>query len=168
MTDRPFPGRDDLVVGRWSARFRGRRFPVATGRGGIGTKRAEGDGVTPRGFHRLEAVLHRPDRVAGGFGTPIGPALGWSDDPADPDYNWPVSHPNSFSHEVMRRPDGQYDLLAVTDWNRRPVVPGAGSAICLHVWRGPRTATAGCIAFRRCELAWILDRWTPRSRVVVR
>jgi hypothetical protein len=33
-------GREDLVVTRWSARFLGRRFPVAVGRGGIGVKRA--------------------------------------------------------------------------------------------------------------------------------
>ena len=55
----------DLVVGRWGARFRGRRFPCAVGRGGIGEKRAEGDGITPVGRHRIEAVLGRPDRVRG-------------------------------------------------------------------------------------------------------
>ena len=49
----------DLVVGRWGARFGGRRFPCAVGRGGIGAKRAEGDGVTPVGRHRIEAVLWR-------------------------------------------------------------------------------------------------------------
>ena len=52
------------MVGRWGARFRGRRFPCAVGRGGIGEKRAEGDGITPVGRHRIEAVLRRPDRVS--------------------------------------------------------------------------------------------------------
>jgi L,D-peptidoglycan transpeptidase YkuD (ErfK/YbiS/YcfS/YnhG family) len=47
-------------------------------------------------------------------------------------------------------------------------VPGRGSAIFLHVWRRPRHPTAGCIAFARADLAFILARWTPRSRVVVR
>ena len=37
----------DLVVGRWGARFGGRRFACAVGRGGIGVKRAEGTG-SPR------------------------------------------------------------------------------------------------------------------------
>jgi L,D-peptidoglycan transpeptidase YkuD (ErfK/YbiS/YcfS/YnhG family) len=78
-----------------------------------------------------------------------------------------VRRPHPFRHEALRRADPVYDLVAVLDWNRRPAVPGAGSAIFLHVWRGPRRRTEGCIAFRRRDLAWILLRWTPRSRVVV-
>jgi L,D-peptidoglycan transpeptidase YkuD (ErfK/YbiS/YcfS/YnhG family) len=165
----------DLVVGRWGARLGGRRFPCAVGRGGIGVKRAEGDGVTPVGRHRIEAVLRRADRMrppgrgrAGVGGGPIGPSDGWSDDPADPDYNRRVRRPHRHRCEPLRRADRQYDLVAVLDWNRRPVVPGRGSAIFLHVWRRPRHPTAGCIAFRAADLAWILARWTPRSRVVVR
>ncbi|WP_367278484.1 L,D-transpeptidase [uncultured Amaricoccus sp.] len=164
----------DLVVGPWGARFRGRIFPCAIGGGGIGEKRAEGDRITPAGRHRIEAVLRRPDRRAAG--TPatllpthaIGPRDGWSDDPADPDYNHPVLRPRRFGHEALRRPDRMYDLVAVLDWNRHPPVPGRGSAIFLHVWRRPRHPTAGCVAFRPEDLAWILRRWTPRDRVVIR
>ena len=166
----------DLVVGRWGARFGGRRFACAVGRGGIGVKRAEGDGVTPAGRHRIEAVLVRKDR-AGRVGFPsvsrsfsvatIGPFDGWSDDPGDPAYNRPVRAPHRWRHEALRRADRQYDLVAVLDWNRHPPVPGRGSAIFLHVWRRPRQPTAGCIAFARADLGWILARWTPRSRVVV-
>ena len=36
---------------------------MSVGRGGIGEKRAEGDGVTPAGRHRIEAVLRRADRL---------------------------------------------------------------------------------------------------------
>ena len=145
----------DLVVGRWGARFRGRRFPCAVGRGGIGEKRAEGDGVTPVGRHRIEAVLRRPDR-AGCAGRGLAAARsglrdGWSDDPADPAYNRPVLRPHRFGHEALRRADPMYDLVAVLDWNRHPVVPGRGSAIFLHVWRKPRHPTAGCVAFRRAR-----------------
>jgi len=174
----------DLVVGPWGARFRGRRFPCAVGRGGIGVKRAEGDGVTPVGRHRIEAVLVRKDRAKPvGFASvsrsfsvativdgalPIGPRDGWSDDPADPAYNRLVRRPHPWRHEALRRPDRCYDLVAVLDWNRHPPVPGRGSAIFLHVWRRPRRPTAGCVAFARADLAWILARWGRRSRVVVR
>jgi L,D-peptidoglycan transpeptidase YkuD (ErfK/YbiS/YcfS/YnhG family) len=48
------------------------------------------------------------------------------------------------------------------------VVPGRGSAIFLHVWRKPRHPTAGCIAFARDDLAWILAHWQRASRVVAR
>jgi L,D-peptidoglycan transpeptidase YkuD (ErfK/YbiS/YcfS/YnhG family) len=160
----------DLVVGRWGARFGARHLPCAVGRGGIGHKRAEGDGVTPVGRHRIEAVLWRPDRAARPLARarPIRPHDGWSDDPADPAYNWPVRRPHRFGHELLRRADRQYDLVAVLDWNRAPVVAGRGSAVFLHVWRGPRRPTAGCIAFRRADLAFLLRHWSPRSRVVVR
>lgn len=157
----------DLVVTRWGARLGNRRFPCATGRGGVGEKRREGDGVTPTGRHRVEAVLHRPDRLRR-QGRAIGPRDGWSDDPKDPAYNRQVRRPHEFSHEALYRADRQYDLLAVLDWNRAPVVPGRGSAIFLHVWRRPRHPTAGCIAFRRRDLQFILARLGPRGRVVVR
>jgi L,D-peptidoglycan transpeptidase YkuD (ErfK/YbiS/YcfS/YnhG family) len=160
----------DLHVGRWGARFGGRRMPCAVGRGGIGVKRAEGDGVTPAGRHRIEMVLWRPDRGARPRirARPIGAGDLWSDDPADPAYNTLVRRPHAFSHEVLRRADRQYDLVAVLDWNRGPAVPGRGSAIFLHLWRGARRPTAGCIALRRRDLAFLLRHWTRRSRVVVR
>jgi L,D-peptidoglycan transpeptidase YkuD (ErfK/YbiS/YcfS/YnhG family) len=160
----------DLVVGPWGARFRGRRFPCAVGRGGIGKKAREGDGITPVGRHAVEAVLRRPDRTRfpGPWRAAIGPGDGWSDDPDDPGYNGRVRRPHGFGCEALRRPDPVYDIVAVLDWNRHPPVPGRGSAIFLHVWRAPRHPTAGCVAFRRQDLAWILARWTPRSRVVVR
>ncbi|TPE52068.1 L,D-transpeptidase family protein [Amaricoccus solimangrovi] len=163
-----------LFVGPWGARFAGRRFPCAVGRGGIGAKRSEGDGVTPAGAHRLEALLYRPDRAIGRAGAralrggrAIGPRDGWSDDPADPAYNTAVSLPRAACHERLRRADPMYDLVGVLDWNRHPVVPGRGSAIFLHLWRRPRRPTAGCVAFRGADLVWILARWTPRSRVIV-
>ncbi len=159
-----------LVVGRWGARFLNRNFPCAIGRGGIGAKRREGDAITPAGVHRIESVLRRGPAPAAAClpQRRIGPFDGWSDDPADPAYNGPIRRPCPTSHEAIFRPDHLYDLVAVLDWNRAPVVPGRGSAIFLHVWRRPRHPTAGCIAFAPRDLAFILARWTPRSRVVVR
>jgi len=170
----------DLVVRPWGARFMGRSLPCAVGRGGIGAKRGEGDGITPEGVHRIERILVRADRKTGAghsrstrrfpgdAHSVIGPADGWSDDPADPCYNRPVRRPHRFSHEALRRADPMYDLVAALDWNRTPAVAGLGSAIFLHVWRKPRHPTAGCVAFARADLEWVLARWTPRSRVVVR
>jgi L,D-peptidoglycan transpeptidase YkuD (ErfK/YbiS/YcfS/YnhG family) len=159
-----------LRVGRWGARFMGRFMPCAVGRGGIGAKRAEGDGITPEGVRRIEVALRRARCGARARGVAlrvIGPFDGWSDDPTDPAYNGPVRRPHGFSCEALHRPDRVYDLVAALDWNRDPVEPGRGSAIFLHAWRGPRRPTAGCVAFAPRDLAWILARWTPRSRVLI-
>ncbi len=158
----------DLVVTCWSARFQGLSFPVATGRGGIGRKSGEGDGVTPLGTYNIVQVLARNDRLRA-RSEPIRPHMGWSDDPGDPDYNALIyRHRSAFSHEVLMRPDPLYDLIAVLDFNIAPTKAGAGSAIFLHCWRRPRYPTEGCIAFAPHHLAFILENWSERSRVLVR
>lgn len=163
---------DDIVVTRWAARFGGRVFPVAVGRGGIVDARAkrEGDGATPAGVHRLIGLLYRPDRMArpAVWARPIGPFDLWSDDPGDPDYNLPVRVPHAYGHERMTRPGPVYDLVVITDWNWPQADPGHGSAIFVHVWRGPRQPTAGCVAFARRDLLWIAARIRPETRLIVR
>ena len=164
----------DLLVGPWGARFLGRRFPCSLGRNGIrpAAAKTEGDLTSPAGTWRLTGLYWRADR--GGRpvtvipAQPLGPQQGWAEDPNDPAYNCPIRHPHDFPADRMARGDGLYDLCAVTDHNAEPVVPGAGSAIFVHLWRGPRRPTAGCVAFRRPDLEWILARWTPRSWLVIR
>lgn len=164
----------DLVVGPWGARFLGRRFPCSVGRGGVrpAAIKTEGDMASPAGEWRLLWLYWRADRLAcppaGMPAIPLGPRQGWSEDPADPAYNRPIRHPHPFPADRMARGDGLYDICAVTDHNFDPVVPDMGSAIFVHLWRRARWPTAGCIAFRRPDLEWILARWTPRSRLVIR
>lgn len=164
----------DMVVGPWGARFLGRRFPCSTGRGGIisGSAKAEGDLGTPTGTFRLLWLYWRADRhprpASILAAAPLGPSQGWSETPEDPAYNCPIRHPHGFPSDRMARGDGLYDICVVTDQNRNPIVPNAGSAIFVHTWRKPRHPTAGCVAFRRPDLQWILARWTPHSRMIVR
>lgn len=160
----------DLVIGRWGARFLGRRFPCSIGRGGISADKREGDEATPVGRYRILGGMYRADRSArpqGAALTPSGHRDIWSDDPADPAYNsLGRAGACGFSHERMRRGDSLYDLVLFTDHNR-PAIAGRGSAIFVHLWKAPRNPTAGCVAFRRADLAWIWARWTPRSRLVI-
>ncbi|MFZ9133868.1 MAG: L,D-transpeptidase family protein [Gemmobacter sp.] len=102
------------------------------------------------------------------WAVPIGPGDLWSDDPADPDYNLMVRAPHPFGHERLRRADGQYDALLVTGWNWPRAVAGRGSAIFVHVRRGPQHPTAGCVGLARADLLWIARRLRPWSRLVVR
>ena len=166
-------GFDDLVVTKWGARFQGRRFCCAVGRGGIGVKRGEGDGITPLGTYRLGGVGYRSDRVS--FDAPaldcwpINLVDIWSDDPRDPRYNQEIrARSHRFSHEKLRRADPLYDIFAIVDYNWPDAKAGAGSAIFLHKWRKPRHPTEGCIAFDELDLVEILSGWTERSRLIIR
>jgi len=161
---------DDLVLTPTGVRFLGRRFPVAIGQGGVTDDKREGDGATPRGVLRITRMLYRADRLARPvpWAVPIGPCDLWSDDPRDRAYNTAVRAPHPFSHERLGRPDPLYDVVLTTDWNAAPAVPGRGSAIFLHTWRRPRFPTAGCLAFRRDHLLWMLPRLRPGTRVLVR
>ena len=165
------PDVHDLIVTPSGLRFMGRRWPCTVGRGGIvgaGAKR-EGDGATPRGIHRIVGMLYRPDRIArpADWAVPIGPRDLWSDDSADADYNLMVRAPHGYSHEALRRADPMYDLVLITDWNWPSAVPGRGSAIFVHQWRGPGRPTAGCVALRRGHLHRIAARLKPVSRLVI-
>src|SRR6056297_1365895 len=159
----------DMVLTPMGLRFQGRCYPCTIGRGGHASDKREGDGATPRGAHRIVGMLYRPDRMArpADWALPIRPGDLWSDDPADEDYNLMVRTPYASSHEVLRRADPLYDIVLLTDWNWPRAERGRGSAIFVHVWRGPRFPTAGCVAFRRPDLLWIATRLRHASRLVV-
>jgi hypothetical protein len=66
-------------------------YQCTVGRGGVKTKGAEGDGVTPVGLFALGRVFFRPDRCAppatmGMIVAPVNPDDGWCDDPSDGEF----------------------------------------------------------------------------------
>ena len=137
---------------RGRAVFRGRTYLCAIGRGGISADKTEGDGVSPTGEFDIVKILYRP----------ILPTDGWCDDPAHADYNRPVTLPHPAGAETLWRDDALYDLVAVTSHNSNPIVPGAGSAIFVHIAGGADyPPTEGCIAFARADLEAILRDWIP-------
>ena len=115
-------------------------------------------------------MLYRPDRMAkpADWARSFGPGDLWSDDPRDPYYTLMVRAPHAFGHERLTRADPQYDLVLITDWNWPFAVPGRGSAIFLHIWRGPHHPTAGCVAFAQADLVWIAARIRPETRLIIR
>ncbi|KFE34050.1 L,D-transpeptidase family protein [Thioclava atlantica] len=149
--------------------FRGRRFPVEIGRGGITTNKREGDGATPAGCLHVLRMLYRADRLPAPqpWAEPIGPRDLWCDAPDHRDYNQRVAAPFTASHETLRRADPLYDIVLVTDWNYPIATPGRGSAIFLHQRRRQTCPTAGCLAFRRDHLIWIAERIAPGEALVI-
>lgn len=146
---------------------------VTVGRNGIAgfDQKREGDGMTPRGVFTLGPVFG----YAGSAGTkmPYRQATAedaWVDDVASPRYNqWVKGIPANESHEKMRRNDDLYRLGIVVGYNTSPVVPGLGSAIFLHIWRGPEQSTAGCVAMAAADMERIVSWLDPakRPRIVI-
>lgn len=125
----------------------------------------EGDGATPLGAWPVRGVLLRPDRVtlAGPLALPwrwIRPQDGWSDEGADPAYNRPVRHPHAWSAERLWREDGLYDVVVVLGHNDTAPLPGRGSAIFFHCWRGG-DATEGCVAIDKSDMLAVLPLLQP-------
>lgn len=147
-----------LYQGDWSAR-------CALGRGGMRRDKREGDGATPVGRFPLGVVYFRSDRLAPPATSlplaAIDPGLGWCDDPHDKAYNRPVRLPHPARHERMWRNDRLYDLLVVIGYNRESIMPGAGSAIFLHVAKPDYTPTEGCVALALVDLQALLRRCRP-------
>lgn len=164
----------DLIVTRqgegWQARLGARIWRAAVGRSGIGPKLREGDGVSPLGCWPIRRVLYRADKLGGVPVTALPTAAiaaddGWCDAPDHPAYNRPVKLPFAASHEVMWRRDDLYDIVVVLGQNDDPVVPGAGSAIFLHVARPGYGTTEGCAALSREDLLEFLALAAPGTRL---
>lgn len=143
----------------------------ALGRGGVRPDKREGDGATPVGVFPLRRVLYRADRLpAPRTGLPVAaidPADGWCDDPEDPAYNRPVRLPHPARHEALWRDDPVYDLILVIGHNDDPVVPGAGSAVFVHLAREDWRPTEGCVALACPNLLALLRDAAPGDRLIV-
>ena len=144
---------------------------AACGRGGVRADKKEGDGASPSGTYPLLFAMYRADRIgrpASGLPlTPLQPDHAWVDDPADPRYNQLVTLPYPAHAERMWREDGLYDALAVIGYNTDPVIPGAGSAIFLHVARPAFSGTDGCIAVAKDVLLPLLGILGPGSTITI-
>ncbi len=135
-------------------------FDCALGRAGIKQDKREGDGATPCGRFPLRRVFYRADRL----GRPvtdlpvqaIAESDGWCDAPDDSSYNTLITHPYTAGAEHLWRTDNRYNIVAVPGHNDDPVIPGAGSAIFLHVAADDLRATDGCVALRQEDLLTVL------------
>lgn len=150
------------------------RFRCAIGSGGIlaaSTKR-EGDGATPAGVWPMREVLYRADRLPLPVTSlPIRPLQqndGWCDESSDKHYNQYVRHPYPASAEHLWRDDHLYDLVVVLGHNDRPVRPGAGSAIFLHIASPEFLPSAGCVTLQKEDLLTVLREAKTNSCVEVR
>lgn len=151
--------------------WRGRVYPCAVGAAGIRVAKREGDMATPVSCFPLRCLLYRQDREPAPESslpvTAIKRVDGWCDDPADPLYNRPVTLPYPARAEALWRDDRLYDLLVVLGCNDDPVLPGAGSAIFLHLAADNLASTQGCVALKRADFLDIIQCCDTETKLQV-
>ena len=141
-------------------KYKNLKFRCSLGRAGIGKKKKEGDGITPKGKFRILKIYYRFDRIKK-FSTNIKKIkikknMGWCDDPNSRFYNKLISLPNKDHHEKFYRSDNIYDVLVVLNYNMDPIIKGKGSAIFIHIAKKQLKPTAGCVALNKADLLFLL------------
>lgn len=133
----------------------------------------EGDGKAPAGvFHLSKAFGYAPQEQAGWKMPYIGltPSMECVDDEKSKFYNTLVDtatiSPDWGSHEneKMRRADDLYRWGIIVDHNANPPVPGGGSCIFMHIWRGPAQPTVGCTAMPQADMETLLGWLAPARK----
>ncbi len=156
---------------RGSIILAGRRLVCGLGRSGARRVKREGDGATPLGVFPLRQVFYRPDRQAAPRTAlpleTISPDDAWCDEPLHAAYNTRVRLPFEGGAERLWREDHLYDLLVVLGYNDDPVLPGAGSAIFIHVAAPDFSPTEGCIALERTHLAHLVAKARPGDAIAI-
>ena len=132
----------------------------------------EGDGRAPAGVFYLTKVFGYTTQPMPGWKMPyldLNSSVECVDDAASKYYNQVIDRstvtPDWKSSEQMLRKDDLYRWGVLVDHNYTPSVPGAGSCIFLHIWRGPGQPTVGCTAMQQDNLesliGWLDERRTP-------
>jgi len=145
----------------------GRGEPALPNPGGYPDKK-EGDSRSPAGIFRLPFAFGAGAVSLSPLGFPwreCTSTLRGVDDVKSKYYNQVVDEstiPDKDwdSAEIMRREDGAYDLGLMISHNPDRV-PGEGSCIFLHLWKGPGQGTSGCTALRREDVRAILQFMDP-------
>jgi D-alanyl-D-alanine dipeptidase len=130
----------------------------------------EGDGKAPAGVFRLSRVFGYSLSEPPGWKMPyisLTPSLECVDDVNSKFYNQLVDTAaitadwGTHENEKMRRSDDLYRWGILVDHNANPPVPGGGSCIFMHIWRGPGQPTVGCTAMAQADLESVLAWLDP-------
>lgn len=164
----------------------GPAFPIVVGKSGLAWGRGlvsnerlgagtgdpvkrEGDGKAPAGVFSLGTAFgYEPQALAGSRMPylPLGPSTECVDDMTSRYYNRIVDRqhigaPDWHSSEQMLRSDELYHWGIYVDHNAKPVRPGGGSCIFLHVWRAAGSGTVGCTAMPKDDIEQLLKWLDP-------
>lgn len=143
-------------------------WPAMVGKNGV-SKQKEGDGRAPSGAFSLGTAFgwaQKPNGVSYQYRL-LDRSDRWIDDSQSPFYNRWVrgSASKCGSGEDLKEID-QYKHALVVHYNDE-AVPGDGSAIFLHVWRGPGEPTHGCTAISENHMVELLGWLNYAARPIL-
>ena len=141
------------------------------GKRGIGSKKKEGDLITPTGQYKIKYILYRKDRIKKIQSKirkiVINKNMGWCDDPRSKKYNKLVNLPFNDNYEKLFKRQNIYDIILVLNYNMSPIRKNKGSAIFIHIAKKNYEKTKGCIAIKKVELLKILKEIKISTRVKI-
>jgi len=145
------------------------KVKCAIGKRGIGTKKREGDQITPRGQFKIKSILYRKDRISNLESKisklPIQKNMGWCDDSRSKQYNKLIKYPFNYSAEKLYRVDNIYDIILVLNYNTNPIRKNKGSAIFIHIAKKNYKSTSGCIAVSKKNLKEVIKNINKKTTV---
>ena len=146
------------------------KVKCAIGKKGIGSKKKEGDLITPRGQFKIKYILYRKDRVK--ISTKlekkvIRKNMVWCDDPKSSYYNKLVKLPFDYNHEKLYKHENIYDIILVLNYNMNPVKKNKGSAIFIHIAKNKFKKTEGCVAIKKANLIRLIKEINPSTKVKI-
>ena len=152
-------------------KYKNLKFRCSLGKGGIRKKKKEGDNITPRGIFKITSIYYRPDRIKT-ISTQlkkikITKNIGWCDDPKSNFYNKEIKLPNKFSHEKFYRKDNLYDIIAILNYNTKPIIKNKGSAIFIHIANNNYKPTAGCVGIKKSNLIKLLSIIKKNNKIKI-
>ena len=151
--------------------YKNYKVKCAIGKRGIGSKKKEGDLITPKGKYKIKFILYRKDRIKKIKSKIkkiiIKKNMGWCDDPSSKYYNKLVKLPSAFSFEKLYKKENIYDIILVLDYNMNPILKNKGSAIFIHVSKKNFKKTEGCVALKKIHLLRIVKELKSNSKVKI-
>lgn len=136
-----------------------------------GPKKVEGDNKAPAGLFALGRAYGYASAMPSGSRYPyhqVTAADAWIENPAHPQYNQhvqvdPANPPSWFKKEQMKQNDAAHKWKLEIKHNRISPIPGRGSAIFFHIWRGPNRNSAGCTTMAEKELLTLMTWLDARA-----
>jgi len=152
-------------------KYKNLKFRCALGSAGVKKKTKEGDNITPKGIFKIIKIYYRPDKIKKITTLiktiKIKKNMGWCDDPKSRFYNKQIKLPSKLGHEKLYRSDNLYDLIAVLNYNTKPIIKNKGSAIFIHIAKKNFSKTKGCIAVKKEDLIYLLSKIKRNSQVKI-